>query len=97
MARAEKSNKFRKVSVWNWLGTLIVCSIPGVNIVALILMIILAKAQAKRSFAIAMLLMMLLGAVLVCVAFTVFGYELSALAAQLRGGDAVTLVAAPNG
>ena len=37
MARTEKSNKYRKVSFWNWLGTLILFSIPGVNVIALIL------------------------------------------------------------
>ena len=97
MARAEKNNKIKKISVWNWLGTLIVCSIPGVNVIALILMIILAKSQAKRSFAVAMLILMILSFALVCAAFLVFPYELSEIAAQLRGGDAVTLLAATNG
>ena len=97
MARAEKKSRLRKVSVWNWLGTLIVCSIPGVNVIALILMIILAKSQAKRSFAIAMLLMMVLVCALVCAAFLIFPYELSEFAAQLRGGDAISLLVSPQG
>ena len=97
MARSEKSNKDRKVSVWNWLGTLIVCSMPGVNIIALILMIILAKAQAKRSFAIACLLLMILCAALVIAVFLLFPQELSQFAADLRGGDAVSLLVSPQG
>lgn len=97
MARAEKKSRLKKISVWNWMGTIILCSIPGVNIIALILMIILAKSQAKRSFAVAMLVLMLLAFVLLCVAFGVFGYELSEFAAQLRGGDAVTLLVSPQG
>jgi uncharacterized membrane protein len=97
MGRAEKSNKYKKVSVWNWMGTLIVCSIPGVNVIALILMIILAKAQAKRSFAIAMLLLWILCAALVFAGFIVFGPELSQFAAYLRGGDAVNLLVMPQG
>ena len=97
MARTEKKSRLKKVSVWNWLGTIIVCSIPGVNVIALILMIILAKSQAKRSYAIAMLILMLLALALVCVAFGVFGYELSEFAAHLRGGDAVSLLVSPQG
>lgn len=97
MGRPEKSSKYRKVSVWNWMGTLIVCAIPGVNIIALILMIILAKAQAKRSFAIAWLLLTLLCAALICAAFLVFPQELAQFAAYLRGGDAVNLLVSPQG
>jgi len=89
--------KYRKVSVWNWLGTLILLSIPGINIITLILTIILAKAQAKRSFAIAMLLLMILGAALICAAFLIFPQQLSQFAADLRGGDAVSLLVTPHG
>jgi len=97
MARSEKTMKYRKVSVWNWLGTLILLSIPGINIITLILTIILAKAQAKRSFAIAMLLLMILGAALICAAFLIFPQQLSQFAADLRGGDAVSLLVTPQG
>ena len=97
MARSEKTTKYRKVSVWNWLGTLILLSIPGINIITLILTIILAKAQAKRSFAIAMLLLMILGAALICAAFLIFPQQLSQFAADLRGGDAVSLLVTPQG
>ena len=87
MARAENTKntkKYKKVSVWNWMGTLILTSIPVVNIIAVILFIIFAKAQAKRSFAIAMLILMLLGAALVCAAFIVFSAEMHAFAELLR-------------
>ena len=97
MARTENKNKYKKVSVWNWMGTLILCSIPGVNFIALILMIILAKAQAKRSFAIAMLLLWILCAALVFAAILIFPEALSQFAADLRGGDAVNLLVMPQG
>ena len=97
MGRADKTNKYRKVSVWNWMGTLIVCSIPGLNLIALILIIILAKAQAKRSFAIAMLLLWILLTALVFAAFLIFPEELSMFAASLRGGDASTYLISPAG
>lgn len=95
MARAEK-NKNKKISILNWMGTLLVCSIPGLNLVALILFIILAKSPSKRSFAIASLLWMVLITALICAAFLVFPAQLSEFAAYLRGGDAVSLLVQPS-
>ncbi len=92
MARAVSKSKYKKVSVWNWMGTLILCSIPGVNLIALILFIIFAKAQSKRSFAIAMLVLELICAALVIAAFLIFPDQLAQLAADLRGGDALLVM-----
>ena len=78
------SGKKNKISVLNWMGTLIVCSIPGVNLIAAILFLIFAKAQPKRTFAWALLILLLLGIVLTCAAFLVFTDEIAAFAAQLR-------------
>lgn len=97
MAHTDKVNKGRRVSVWNWMGTLIVCSIPIVNIFALILTIILAKNRSKRNFAIAALVLMALFAAALCAAFLLFPQELSQFAADLRGGDAVSLLVSPQG
>ncbi|MBQ3575766.1 MAG: hypothetical protein IJA26_08840 [Clostridia bacterium] len=91
MARKEKS-KQRRISVWNWMGTLALSAIPGVNIIAWILFIIFAKTQSKRNFAIACIVLMLILAVLVCAAFVLFPQQLTQLAADLRGGDAAVLV-----
>ena len=95
MARAEK-NKSKKISILNWMGTLLVCSIPGVNLLALILFIIFAKNPSKRSFAIASILLMILAAAAVCAIFLVFPAELSEFAAYLRGGDAISLLVEPS-
>ena len=92
MARAENKSKNKKVSVWNWLGTLILCGIPGVRLVALILFIIFAKAQSKRSFAIAMLVLDVLVVALAFAAFLVFPDQLAQFAADLRGGDALLVM-----
>lgn len=92
MARAESKSKYKKVSVWNWMGTLILCAIPGVNLIALILFIIFAKAQSKRSFAIAMLVLELICAALIVAAFLIFPDQLAQLAADLRGGDALLVM-----
>lgn len=82
MSHAEKKNR---VSVWNWLLTLILYAIPGVNLISCILFIIFAKTQPKRSSAIAMLILILLGAALTCAAFIFFPAYMSDLAAKLRG------------
>lgn len=95
MGRAD-SKKYRKVSVLNWMGTLILSAIPGVNIIAMILFIIFAKAQAKRSYAIAMLVLMLLGAALFCAAFIIFEAEIAQFADTLRSGtEILNIVAQP--
>ena len=91
MTRAD-SKRYRKVSVLNWMGTLILTAIPGVNIIALILFIIFAKAQSKRSYAIAMLLLMIIGALLSCAAFIVFGDAIATFAEQLRGSAVLNLI-----
>ena len=94
MARAERT-KSKKISILNWMGTLLLCGIPGVNVVALILFIIFAKNPSKRSFAIASLLLMILATAAVCAAFLLFSAELSDFAAYLRSGDAINLMAKP--
>lgn len=96
MARSEKS-KSRRISVWNWMGTLILCGIPGVNIIALILFIALSKSASKRNFAIAALVLLALVLALVCAAFLIFPQQLSQFAADLRGGDALNLLVSPQG
>ena len=68
---ATKNSK-RQPSVLNWMGSLILYSIPGINLIFLILSAIFAKSTSKRSFAIAGILLMVLSAILVFVAFMVF-------------------------
>ena len=91
MARTEK-RKIRKISAWNWMGSLLLSAIPGVNIIAWILFIIFAKNPSKRSFAVACIVLTLVFAALVCAAFIIFPQQLTQLAADLRGGDAAVLV-----
>lgn len=80
MSASEK----RRVSVINWLGTLILYAIPGVNLIALILMASLSKAQAKRAFAIAGILLMIVTALLIVSAFLFFPEQLLRFAEWLR-------------
>ena len=65
MARTSK----RQPSVLNWMGSLILYAIPGVNLIFLILSAIFARSSSKRSFAIAGIVLILLCAVLTFAAF----------------------------
>ena len=85
-------NGKNRPSVLNWMGTLILYAIPGVNLIFLILSIIFAKTSAKRNFAIAGLLLMVLGAVLTFAAFAVFPDYFTQLGLRLReAGRVVTI------
>ena len=66
-----KSSK-KQPSILNWMGTLILYSIPGVNLIFLILSAFFARSSGKRGFAIAGILLILLCAVLVFAAFAIF-------------------------
>lgn len=71
-------------SILNWMGSLILYAIPGVNLIFLILSIIFAKTSAKRKFAIAALLLMILGFALVVAAFAILPNELAQIAEIMR-------------
>lgn len=66
-----KANK-KQPSVLNWLGSLLLYAIPGVNLIFLILSAIFARSSSKRSFAIAGILLMVLLALLTFLAFAFF-------------------------
>ncbi len=84
MSREGRSSRNR-VSILNWLWTIVLACIPGVNIVALFLLAFLSKKQPKRTFAAAALILMLIVAILIFVAFLVFPAELLAFGEWLRG------------
>ena len=82
--KSTKSSKNKKVSVWNWIGTIILMGIPGVNLISAILFIIFAKAQAKRSFCIAWLILSILCLVLLCAAFLFLPELMTSISDLLR-------------
>lgn len=79
-----RTKKPSKISVLNWMGTLLLCSIPGVNIIAIICFLIFAKSPSKRSFALAVLLWAVIGIVAVIALLAAFPAEATALAELLR-------------
>ena len=80
---ARNSSK-RQPSVLNWMGSLILYAIPGVNLIFLILSAIFAKSTSKRSFAIAGILLIVLGALLTFLAFMIFPDFFTKLAEYMR-------------
>ena len=86
-------NGKNRPSVLNWMGTLILCGIPGVNLIFLILSIIFAKTSAKRNFAIAALLLMVLCLVLVGAAFAIWPSYFLQLSVRMR--DAGRVISIP--
>ena len=86
-------NSRRTPSVLNWLGTLILYSIPGINLIFLILSVIFAKSSAKRGFAIAGILLIVLAIILTCAAFAVFPDYFNNLADIMRRNVAATAAA----
>ena len=85
-------NGKKQPSVLNWMGTLILCGIPGVNLIFLILSIIFAKSSGKRNFAIAGLVLMVLCAVLIFAAFAVFPDFFTELGQTLRENGKVVYI-----
>ena len=77
-------NGKNRPSVLNWLGTLILYAIPGVNLIFLILSAIFAKSAAKRHFAVAGILLMVLACILVFAAFAIFPDFFTRLGQTLR-------------
>lgn len=83
MSREGRSSRNR-VSILSWMWTIVLTCIPGVNIIAMFLLAFLARKQPKRSFAVASLILMLIVAILIFVAFLVFPAELLAFGEWLR-------------
>ena len=85
-------NGKNRPSVLNWMGTLILCEIPGVNLIFLILSIIFAKTSAKRNFAIAALLLAVLCLVLVGAAFAIWPDYFLKVSQQMREAGRVVSI-----
>ena len=85
-------NGKRGPSVWNWMGTLILYAIPGVNLIFLILSAIFAKSSAKRNFAIAGIVLMVLCLILTFAAFAIFPDFFTRLGQDLREAGRVVKI-----
>ena len=82
MARAK--GKAPRVSFWNWFGTLLLCAIPGVNLIAIICFLIFSRNPSKRSFAAASLVLILLSVIACVVLLILLPEQITRLADWLR-------------
>ena len=78
------TKKAPRISVLNWMGTLLLCAIPGVNILFVLLTIIFAKTPSKKNFAWALLLWTVLICAAIAALLLIFPAESAELAAFLR-------------
>lgn len=83
MSRTDATPRKRGISVLNWMGTLVLVAIPGVNIIALILYAFFGKSRSKRTFASAALILTAICVVLSVAAFMIFGDQLTEFANKI--------------
>lgn len=82
MSTAKKTKG--KISILNWMGTLFLTSIPGVNLIALICFLIFAKSSSKKTYAAAALIWILILMIALVVLAVVFAPQLPVLAEAIR-------------
>lgn len=70
----EKTGK--SVSVWNWIGTLLLAAIPVVNLITMIVLIIKARTRTRRNFAVAALALEIFFLLLFAAGLVFFGEEI---------------------
>ena len=69
MSQKETKPRKKGISLVNWLGTLLLSALPGINVIAWVLFCIFGKNRSKRTFAAAALILTGAFAVLFCLAF----------------------------
>ncbi len=79
-----RTKKVSTVSVLNWMGTIILTSIPGVNAIFVILTLIFAKSPSKRNYAWALLILTALIVAGAAALLAVFPEEAALLAEVLE-------------
>ncbi len=84
MSRTEDKPRRKPISILNWMLTLFVCAIPGVNLVGFVVMAIFAQNRSKRTFAGAALILSGIFVVLFVVAFLIFGDQIVEFARSLN-------------
>ena len=76
-------NGKNRPSILNWMGTLILYGIPGVNLILWIVWAFAAKRRSRKNFAIALLILTFIFAALIAAAICLFGTEILEWARQL--------------
>lgn len=76
-------NDKKHISVINWMLTLPLCVIPGVNIIAMLLFLLLGRSRSKKTFAVAVLLWTLILALLLLAVVLLFPVQVRQLCVWL--------------
>lgn len=84
MRREEGRVRRKPISIINWMLTIIISVIPGVNIIGFVVMLIFARNKSKKTFAAAALILCALAVVLFIAAFLIFGDQIVELASKLN-------------
>ncbi|MEF9973876.1 MAG: hypothetical protein RR296_02260 [Clostridia bacterium] len=92
---AEGNIKRRDISVLNWLGTLFLSIIPGVNLVMFFVWAFASKRATKRHFAIAALILTVLLLVVGVLACALYGDAIVGFLERLTPSAAPTSPIAP--
>jgi len=85
------SKKSSRISVLNWMGTLLLCAVPGVNLIFVLCTIIFAKSPSKKNFAWALLIWTALLCAAAAALLLIFPEQSAEVANMLReyaGGNA---------
>ena len=71
-----RNKDYKPVSIGGWLGTILLSSIPGLNLILWIIWAFAAKRPSRRSFSIAMLILTLVFAALIAADIFLWGAEI---------------------
>lgn len=72
----QENKEYRRVSVLGWIGTLILSSIPGVNLILWIIWAFAAKCPSRKTFAIALLILTAFCVVVSAVCVSIWGMQM---------------------
>ena len=81
--KSKKGKGYKQVSVGGWIGTLLLSSIPVVNLIMWIIWAFAAKKPSRKTFAIACLILTLICAAIIAAVISFFGTQILEWARQL--------------
>ena len=83
MSRKENRIRRKPISILNWMLTIIVTFIPGVNVLGCLGMLIFSKNRSKKNYSAAALILIAIFVVLFLLAFLFFGDQIVDLTKKL--------------
>ena len=81
--RSKKDKNYKRVSVGGWMGTLLLSSIPVINLILWLIWAFSAKRPSRKTYAIACLILTLIFAAAIAAVISFFGKEILEWARQI--------------